>query len=227
MRLRTLLGLVAGFIIASPASAQLLAGSTFDNGDEGWRVGNYAQLSGNAVPQFFAAGGNPGGYIHTEDLFFWTSWHAPAAFLGNKSAAYGGTLSFDLRNVFSDGTNYPAAVLSDGNIILYNLAFIPGTDWTSYQLNLLPGNGWRVTNFLLQNLGAASGAQMQQVLGNLTMLHINADWATGDDRFDLPVDLDNVYLRGPNRAPGVPEPGTLALLVGSSVVGVLAVRRRR
>src|SRR4051812_50196857 len=91
--------LVAG---AGPAQAGVIASSTFDANDDGW-IANELGGSNNTLT-YHATGGNPGGYLNAldiEDGRTW-SWVAPAKFLGNDSAAYGGTLTFDLRE---HGTN--------------------------------------------------------------------------------------------------------------------------
>src|SRR5262249_25466397 len=51
----------------------IIAQSTFDTGDGGWRVGDFFGTTGSSVPTYVASGGNPGGFIRTPDLFGWNS----------------------------------------------------------------------------------------------------------------------------------------------------------
>ena len=74
-----------------------LAQSTFDTNADGWRT--TADATGNPTPGYSAIGGNPGGHIFGVDGFTGISFYfeAPAKFLGNQSATYGGSLAFDFR----------------------------------------------------------------------------------------------------------------------------------
>src|SRR5690242_410409 len=76
--------------------------STFDTGDEGWRVVSFENLTtdnfsikATYTPTFNASGGNPGGFISTTDQDDGDlTFSAPAKFLGNVGGATG--LSYDL-----------------------------------------------------------------------------------------------------------------------------------
>ncbi len=70
--------------------------SSFDASAEGWTVSGNPGPPASTVPDWNAAGGNPGGYISDFDegaggMFF----DAPAAFLGDQSSKYGEYLSWD------------------------------------------------------------------------------------------------------------------------------------
>ena len=125
--------------LAGPAQATPIAISTFDAGNDGWRVGNFFSNFGATAPTFVAAGGNPGGFIRTNDLFGWNSYAAPAAFLTALPSAYGGRLSFDERVRSSDGLVYPMAVISDGALTLQFRTSppAPGDTWTSFSIPLV------------------------------------------------------------------------------------------
>jgi alkaline phosphatase D len=84
---------IVGLAAASTASAAIT--STFDIDSDGWSA-----IGDSAAPvQWVAAGGNPGGHIEILDAVLGgvTYFQAPAKFLGNKSAALGTALTFDLR----------------------------------------------------------------------------------------------------------------------------------
>lgn len=214
-------GALLALAAAPSAMATVLAESTFDVNDEGWRIGDFFAPTGAALPEYVAAGGNPGGFLRTADLFDWNSYHAPAKFLGNKSAAYGGTLQLDQRLLTHEGTDWPMVVISGAGLLLQFRTQPPGTDWTSYTIPMVAAGGWEIADVLNgEPSPAATEAQLQQVLANLEFLHIEADWKVGDDQ----VDVDNVRLLA-GQAP-VPEPGSAALLGLGLLAGGLTRRRR-
>ena len=212
----------ATFLFASVSlHAATLAESTFSAGAEGWEVGDFFSSTGATSPTWLAAGGNPGGFIQTTDIFDWNAFQAPAAFLGNQSAAYGGSLHLDSQVLASDGADYPMVAISDGSTILQFPTAPPGTAWTSYDISLLASAGWEVSDGAGNSLGAATEAQLQTVLGNLQFLNVDADWLTGNDT----VGLDNVRLSSP-RTTGVPDGGSSLALFSIAVVGLAALRRK-
>ena len=164
-------------------------------------------------------GGNPGGFLQVSDLgqggiiFF----VAPGKFLGDRSAYYGGALSYDEQQSIGDrqtGGDLPEVYLTGNGISLY---FLPNSNnpavtpsWSSYNFALRASAGWFDDSTSLP----ASEAQMKSVLANLTSIEIRAEYSSGRD-----VDgLDNVVLTA------VPEPATVGLVF--LVLPVLLLRRR-
>ena len=235
--LALVMSMLALLVLAGPAQALILVQSTFDAGDEGWRTGEFFSTSDSGAPTHVATGGNPGGFIRATDVAAWAAFHAPAAFLGDQSAAYGGFLHVDQRLLTSDGINYPMVVISDGTTQLQFRTTPPSTDWTSYDISLLASAGWEIANGSGNPGPAASEAQLQTVLGNLLFLHLDVDWQTGNDQ----VDLDNVRLCSGDQAcrvaqddgpqddspTDVPLPGTLVLLLAGGLASVAVARARR
>ena len=213
------LALLAACFTAGPVSAQVIASSTFNTGDEGWLVGDFYSNTGFSTPTYVATGGNPGGFLRTNDLYGYNSYQAPSAFLGNQSGAYGGTLSLDQRVLSSDGVPYAMLVISDGTQTLQYMTNPPGTSFTHFDIPLLASAGWQNANTSGNAGSPATELQLQQVLSGLTFLHLDADWQSGSDQ----VDLDNVILSGSGV---VPEPGSVALLMGLSVSGAGFLSRR-
>lgn len=209
--------LLAGVLFSTFGHAAPLVESTFNTDNEGWRVGNFFIATGvPAVPGYLPLG-NPPPCIRTEDIFDWNAFLAPAKFLGNQSAAFGGSLSFDIFMRENDNVAYYAVILEGGGLQLgFSDGVPPLLTWSTFTIPLT-GNGW------LKNLNTGSGiggdpataAELQAVLGNLTALRINADWKTGADL----IALDNVRL---NPAP-LPATG---LLLASGLL-ILAAGRRQ
>ncbi len=188
--------------VASPAGA---TESTFDAGAEGWSIVELPGPPYDAVVTEFApvwepGAGNPGGAIRTTDLngnLFMFS--APAAYLGDQSAALGSSLRYDL--LFEDdglppGSFHPDLVLHGAGLTLAVDGF---TDppaqtgaWTSFDVCLGTAAGWRI--------GDADGplATEQQILdwlGDLQGLFIRGDYWAGAET----TRLDNVRLGARSR----------------------------
>jgi hypothetical protein len=161
--------------------------SHFKHGTEKWLVSGDPT---SAKPAFVKKGGNPGGFIETTDsaqggIMYWT---APAKFLGDKGAAYAGTLSFDLRES-AEGHQFNAAdvILKGGGFRLtYDTPTNPGADWTHYDVPLSEA-GW------LNGANPASHAEMLSVLASLSRVLIRAEFASHTEIDDL----DNVAIKNP------------------------------
>jgi len=196
------------------AEAGRATSSTFTANDEGWRVGDYLVPSVPSVPTYLAAGGNPGGFIRTDDRSAWTAFLAPAAYLGNQSAFLGGTLRFDIRILASDPTVYPPVLLEGAGLQIARIGVANPVNniWNTFQIALVE-TGWYHTT----TLNPVTAAEFASVMGNLTALRISADWLTGPDQ----VDLDNVGF-----VSTVPEPATISLF-GAAITALAFARRRR
>jgi PGF-CTERM protein len=173
-------------------SGSVTAASTFDTDDEGWRITGDAQGDGTA-PDYLDSGGNPGGHICADDNVAGGTWYfsAPATFLGDRTAAYGGTLAFDIKQSSTDEQfAQDDIVLRNGTTtIVYdfgNATAHPGTDWTAYSVSLDAADpGWTYDSG-----GDVSPAALRTILGNLTSLSIRGEYVSGSDRGCL----DNVRL---------------------------------
>lgn len=213
-------------VASPPAQADLIAISTFDTGDDGWIAVDLPNSLGNPPPvlatyslTYNASGGNPGGFVSMTDVTGdWVMFSAPAAFLGNKSAAFGGAIVFDLQSDFGGIDGYPAVTLVGDGMALYYPTTAPATTWTAYGIQLLP-TGWKLGDYVAGPEPTA--AEMQGVLSNLTALYINSDWTFGVETSGL----DNVVMAGHMAA--VPEPGSLTLASLGSLGLVVTWYRRR
>lgn len=202
-------------------NAGVIASSTFDTSDLRWRNGNFDGLTSSPTNvNYLPSGGNPGGQIQVSDNYSWNAFLAPSDYLGNQSAAYLGTLSFDLYDTLTDSSPAAAVMISDGTTFLYSPQLISsvaaGPPWNSMSVQFLASTGW--TNSPDGSGTAISEAQMQSVLSNLQVLAIQADWHSGADD----VHLDNVVFSGTS----IPEPAS-GLLLLAGISGILAWRRNR
>ena len=174
----------AGFALKAD---RVLIADAFTTSDQGWRV---SSDTGSHVPDFNAAGGNPGGFISSVDEALGETWYfrAPDRWLQALSGADGGTLSFDLRQ----STDEPG-FLDDDVVIVgpagrlsYRFPASPTTKWTAYSVPFSSAAGWR------WNWNSpATSEQMRQVLKSATSLEIRGEYHTGDDTGGL----DNVLLK--------------------------------
>lgn len=172
----------------------------FHNGSEGWRWADLARhgpfpiVLGGGTVDWHSSGGNSGGCISLTDpsvgaIFF----KAPAAFLGDQSAAYdGGSLTYDMKvnaGAGSGWTMIPDLVLvGAGKSIVKRFGTVSVTPaWAHFDLPLTAG-GWRYWD--LANPASVTSADFQAVLSNLTALYLCADYILGFET----VYLDNVAL---------------------------------
>jgi len=227
-------------ILAASVSTLLLLGvahasvvSRFDSNADGWDVvvlvaepesnPNYGAFPTPLSVNYSSLNGNPDGHIWKYDpgphAFY---FDAPSKFLGNQLATYGGSLSFDLRDVPDDPnkayTTAPDVVLvGAGLTIVLDDVIQPGTSWSSYAVSFVAGSSW--------HKGTLSGAsptasEFQSVLADLDALRI-----LGDQRSDYDTGyLDNVVL---SNASEVPEPSTLLLWSGLGAIGLIVASRRK
>jgi len=165
-----------------------------------------------------ATGGNTDGYAAGTDDNWTMFFSAPGKFLGNKVAAYGGTLSYDLKEFSSGSWNSgePALILvGDGKTLYHDQVSHPSTQWTSYDILLASTSDWHLNS----DTGVAPTVEeMEAVLGSIDAMYIFADWIYGYDT----VGIDNVVMSS------VPEPSTV-VLIGIGAISLLgyAWRRRR
>lgn len=173
-------------------------------------------LSTNVAVTFSATGGNPDGHIAASDTNnLVTYFGAPAPFRGNILAALNGTLSFDVRYRGTVDFNFYDVVIRGGGLLLRLDAPLPAigpNGWTTLEYTIGPGAGWTTSAG-----AAATLADFQQVLANVTDLWILAEYTNG---ITETADLDNVTLLESE----IPEPSGLA---GLGLAALWALRRLR
>ncbi|AHG88821.1 Laminin B type IV [Gemmatirosa kalamazoonensis] len=215
MQKRTLAVAVLGSLLTSVASAQ---SSSFNNGSDGWRIGElYGTGGGNRAATFLSDG-----FVQTSDAYGWNAYWAPEEYLGDKSSYYGGSLSLDLRVSDANDVLHPTLLISDGTTRLQYRFDAPETWWDTYVVPLSE-DGWEMARFDGSAGAPVSHALFMQVLSHLAFIHVDADWKSSGGH----VDLDNVRMGTNALAVVTPEPVPLALLASAALgLGLVATRRR-
>lgn len=181
--------------------------NTFEETIEGWRVEGDAQ-GGSSFPFHEDSGGNPGGHLRVVDdvqggIWYWV---APSTYHGDKSAFYGGTLAFDLKQSTrsSQFDSVDVAIEGREGALYYKREGTEGnpqTEWTHYETPLEESGNWRYDEGgSAPGVGAWGNAEeagiedIQTVLGNVQALHIRGEFVSGADTGYL----DNVRLTLPD-----------------------------
>jgi alkaline phosphatase D len=179
---------------AGPAPIQ----TSFVANTEGWSLRSFATDENDytmdpdlvSAVTWDATGGNPGGAITREDFIGETDYfETPAAFHGDLSAYYGGTLSFDIRESETDGPfSAPLVLLQAGNDLwLYNGGPDATTGWTTFRVPLdVSAEGWT----LASNGSAATEDAFRASLAATTGLWLRGEFSDGEDNSWL----DNVIV---------------------------------
>lgn len=175
------LGAVVAACGCAGASDTILVSHAFSSSAEGWLI------AGDTVghePDFRPDGGQSGGFIAHVDEAVGETWYfsAPDSVLSQLPAAFGGSLSYSLKQSESS-----PGYLDDDIVIVgpegrlsYRFSWQPGNAWTDYTVALSADAGWR------WNWNAvASEDQMRRVLGNPSRLEIRGEYQTGPDEGGL------------------------------------------
>jgi len=175
----------AGLGLAFSAAGQV--SSTFDTDLEGWAVYSDGHISHD--PAF----GNPAGAACMTDQgsggYF--GFLAPAAYRGDKSAYFGGTLTYDIHinNSTTAGPTQPDVVITGSGItIVLDLPVPPGDQWDTREINLDSSADWRINSL---SGTSATDEEIQIVLGDVTLLRIRGEFSTQTSDVTY---LDNVLL---------------------------------
>lgn len=222
---RTLPLCIALIGTAAPLVAPLSAGvfSDFTTGPEGWVVASLPDLGPYRNPDFLSPvdhtllGGPSGPYISTSDPDSVTFWFdAPAKFLGDQSALYGESISFDLRHEPGLGEPWVDAditLMSPVLVLVADLGANPNPgEWTHYSIGLTEASGWRINTL---DGPVPTQTQFEAVLDSVVVFRIRGEFTAGSES----TSLDNVAFGA------VPEPAETAV-AGGAILGAFAAWRR-
>lgn len=172
--------------------------ASFDSGAEGWTIIN--GTGGHDTTGGVAGTGAMTGIDANAEIW---AYAAPADWLGDMSAYFGATLSFQLRQKILTGQVddiYPDVVLRGGGLVLVaDIGPSPGTDWTDFSVSLALGQGWKVNSLTGRT---ATEGEIRTLLANLTAIEIRGEFVSGIT--DDVSWLDNVVLSDPD--PVLPVP---------------------
>lgn len=116
-------------------------------------------------------------------------WSAPSSFLGDQSASYGASLSFDLRYVLGTSvfSQEDVVLVGAGRTLVFDTSPVPDGTWRNYEVGLNE-SGWRLNSLTGPS---ASQADMQAALGSLEALYIRGEYR---NRTNDVGSIDNVRL---------------------------------
>jgi len=174
--------LFVGLFLTSVAGYSQIS-STFNANALGWTTPNDA----DGTIGYSATGGNPGGMVFGSPLSFNLgagtiyvpfNFVAPAAYLGNRSAYYNGTLRYEIQQSTTGTPNQYAEVTiaNSGGITLYYFPTTPNQPaaapvWTPYLVEFNNTTGfWKTTNSPTGPVAAET--QIQSILSDLASLQI-------------------------------------------------------
>ncbi|GAB5495980.1 MAG: hypothetical protein Phyf2KO_10600 [Phycisphaerales bacterium] len=200
-RTRAMLGCALGLCLSAGASAQI-AVSDFSSGTDGWRTVANKNAAIDWQP----------GMITQQDIHYGTmAFKAPSKFLGDVSAAYGGTLSFDFM---TDSPNFwpsQPKIRMSGNTqwgtLTVKLALPEPTEANTFQAYEIPfeeSDNWS----LMGRRGPPTQEEFQAIISGLTDLRIIGD--TSSESNEL-FSIANVRLDPPDQPE--PEPGALKVYI--------------
>lgn len=214
---------IAAVAVSGTASAGIVS-FNFNTGNQGWQTGDVA----SAIANTNGMANWSNGQLVVTDIANQAGVFAPTDVLGNQSAAYNGSISFDVSDTLNDGVPYAALILYGTNGFAASVdAGPPSTNnsaLTTFSFVLNESVFGKFTGGYNTG-GAITQAEFQAILGNLSGIGFTTEYNTGgdDSRFDNAVFNGFANQNAPG---GVPEPATWALTIaGFGAIGG-AMRRR-
>lgn len=131
-------------------------------------------------PAFQLSGGNPGGYIFSDDEAVGETWYfrAPESVVTQLPAAERGVLRYSLKQSSIDA-GFPEddiVIVGPAGRLSYRFDHSPGTAWTDFSVRLSASAGWR-WNWKAR----ATQDQIRSVLVAPTRLELRGEYRTGPD----------------------------------------------
>lgn len=164
--------------LATAIPAELTVSSDFAADADGWTgaglsVANISQIVQSLTITYL------NGAISLEDQdSLWTTFAAPAKYLGDKADWLGGEISFEMRHQ-TGGTPLSGSMifLVSGGTVLCSPWLLPDASWQHYAFSLTP-DGWHTDT---PQGPEPSLATLYAVLADLDGLYIVADYVSGTE----------------------------------------------
>ena len=202
--------LVVASLTLLGVDAHALLSYTFDSNNVGWRRADFNSTTFQLTdvgPATWVAGG----YLEEGDFAAWARYASPVLSGSQLDAT---EFSFDYAADATDNVAYPLAVIAGTSSAIFQAQIpISGGQFHHYAYDLTTAGTWMYADIL--GTRAATVADIQAVLANVTRIGVDADTLSGSDH----TKLDNVRLSA------VPEPASILALSGG--LALLLRRRRR
>jgi hypothetical protein len=176
--------LIISLTMPSAHSQLVQFASTFDNSNDGWTIdGNGI---GGTVPNYYSAGGNPGGFIESVEATGNAVWFfvSPNSWNGNWTNFIGGSLRFDFKSFEETGPGSvnTVRIYSGSNFVAWDFSITPPLgEWTRFEVELTASNFDRISG--------TPGTTFEGIMTNVTALWIRGDYGANDRG-----GLDNVRI---------------------------------
>lgn len=183
-----------------------------DAGAQGWKSNIGSESAAIWCADIPSQGGRGGGMLVAVGgpSNSMQGWRSPDVFQGDKRMMLGGAFQFSLRVILAKNyTMLPSYVESSGEVILQGdgkrlvrtLDEIPGGEWTTYWVPILPDGRWKVDSFR----GPAAGEKdFEEVLRSLVAIEIDGGTFRYDDSYsglEILMCLDDIAVWSPQDAP--------------------------
>ncbi len=171
----------------------ILVESTFNTDTDGWTTWDHQPPFYNAT--WTTAGGGAIQFSEGNGDGATTFWQAPSKFLGDKSVAYNGYLSFDVWHSTTASYYLGSGITLGGSGMEFHFDIFPrnpGTSRTSYKVALNEQAGWRKSNL---NGPAPTQSEMMMLLRDLKWVRIRGEYRNGNNETGF---LDNVRILDPD-----------------------------
>ncbi len=209
---RRLTALLSAALLCMAAGAEAQLAAYFGEDAEDWFVrdlncGNYNSIVATHALTWHDTGGDPAGYVSHHDATNQCAFFvAPAAWLGDRTAYAGGTLTFSLTSTERDWADSDVVILiGAGRVICHELPQLPPAPpaWGRYVVPLA------ASAFRYNNAAGAvvSPADFAAVLADVDALMLPAEFGA---QIEETVGLDSVRLVPPASAAPLPA-ATVAL----------------
>jgi hypothetical protein len=174
--------------LATVVPTDLIVSGNFDTGPDGWTGAALSISNLSQVVQILPITYSDGHISVTDTDNQWTTFAAPAAYLGDKSDWLGGQIELDmLHSTSGERVGSPAVFLVSQGIVLCSPEITPMDSWQHYSVSLIP-QGWHINT---PDGAEPTMGTFYSVVSNLEAMYIIGDYVSGVET----TSIDNVQMR--------------------------------